>query len=86
MELSERKAILEDLISEKLTDQNWSVVYKSDTKAVLLFKRKVNHVLHAVLSLITGGIWLIPWLLMILTNRGKSSTWEVDESGNVDWQ
>lgn len=29
-------------------------------------KARPNHLLHLALSLITGGLWLIVWLLLIL--------------------
>ncbi len=36
-------------------------------KQVIAKKKECNHVLHAILSLITGGIWLIVWLLCAIT-------------------
>jgi hypothetical protein len=29
----------------------------------------VNHVLHLILSLVTGGIWLVVWLLLALGSK-----------------
>ncbi len=37
----------------------------------LLAKRsdlKTSHILHLILSIITGGLWLVVWLLMALSN------------------
>ena len=28
-----------------------------------------NHILHLLLSIVTAGIWLIPWILMIFVPR-----------------
>lgn len=36
-------------------------------KQVVTKKKGCNHVLHAILSLITGGVWLIIWLLCAIT-------------------
>lgn len=42
-------------------------------------RRKLNHRRHAVLSLFTLGIWLIPWFA--LTIGTKISPWECDQCG-----
>ena len=36
-------------------------------KQVVARKKGCNHVLHAVLSLLTGGFWLIIWLLCVIS-------------------
>lgn len=51
---------------------------------MLLKGKKVNHVLHAILSLITAGIWLIVWLLLVLTNKRQRIILSVNEHGTVD--
>lgn len=57
---------------------------QAGTNAVLLKGKKVNHVLHAILSLITAGFWLIVWLLLVLTNRRKRIVLSVNERGEVE--
>ena len=32
-------------------------------------RKGVNHVLHAILSLLTGGLWLFVWLFLVLKER-----------------
>lgn len=32
---------------------------------------KVNHVLHLLLTLLTGGLWLVAWLLVVVNNSSK---------------
>ena len=27
-------------------------------------KQKTNHILHLLLSVITGGLWIIPWIVI----------------------
>lgn len=34
----------------------------------LAFKKTPNHILHLILSLLTGGAWLIVWFILILVN------------------
>ncbi|MBR1944956.1 MAG: zinc ribbon domain-containing protein [Alphaproteobacteria bacterium] len=36
-------------------------------KQVLAKKKGCNHIIHAILSILTGGIWLIIWLLCAIT-------------------
>lgn len=33
--------------------------------------RKVNHLLHLVLTILTGGLWGIVWLLRVLTTPSQ---------------
>jgi hypothetical protein len=32
-----------------------------------------NHVLHLILSILSCGLWLIPWLVIALSDSGKRS-------------
>ena len=43
-----------------------------------------NHVLHAILSLLTAGFWLIVWLLMVATNKRQRIVLSVNERGEVE--
>ncbi len=29
---------------------------------------KINHILHLILSILTGGVWVIVWFIIALTN------------------
>ena len=52
------------------------------TEAVLLSQRKkTNHVLHLLLTLVTGGLWLIVWLLVDNSNRRHNR--QLDEKINA---
>jgi hypothetical protein len=52
--------------------------------AVLVKGKKVNHILHLILSLITAGFWLIIWLLLVLTNKRQRIVLFVNEEGVVE--
>ena len=43
---------------------------------------KTNHILHAILSILTGGIWLIVWFVAANSNGSKRAKLKVliDES------
>jgi len=51
--------------------------------AVLVRGRRVNHVLHLILSLITIGLWFIVWIIISLSGGEKRKMVTVDEYGNV---
>ena len=41
---------------------------------------KTNHILHLILTILTGGIWLIVWILVVFNNNIKRS--EIDAEYN----
>lgn len=51
--------------------------------AVILRGKKVNHVLHAILSLLTAGLWLIVWVVLVATNKRQRIILSADASGTV---
>ena len=36
-------------------------------------KKKTSHVLHLLLSVLTGGVWLIVWALCSIANASQNS-------------
>jgi hypothetical protein len=42
-----------------------------------------NHILHLILTLITLGIWLIVWILVVALGGEKRKVVSVDEYGNT---
>lgn len=63
--------------SNTLTDmtlRGWQVSNRDDrifTAVLTLPAKKVNHVLHALLSLFLCGIWLIPWIWLAMTAQSE---------------
>jgi hypothetical protein len=43
---------------------------------------KVNHVAHAIGSLISGGLWLFVWAFIIINNK-KGIGWQCARCGNT---
>ena len=37
-------------------------------------KKKTNHVLHLLLSIITAGIWIIFWILVAASNGSENKS------------
>jgi len=38
-----------------------------------LSNNKINHILHLVLSIVTGGLWLVVWVMLGLTKKSDES-------------
>ncbi len=36
-------------------------------------KKNTNHILHLILSLLTGGLWLIVWVIVAVSNSRHNS-------------
>ena len=52
-------------------------------QATIVYGGNPNHVMHAILSLVTLGLWLIVWLLVAIAARPARVVWTVDEAGVV---
>ncbi len=52
-------------------------------QAILIEGQPVNHVLHAILTLGTCGLWGIAWIILVATGGEKRHLITVDEYGNV---
>jgi len=50
------------------------------SKMVLIKKRRVNHALHLIISLITFGLWWPVWLILTLVVN-KRSVWKCSQCG-----
>jgi hypothetical protein len=79
---AEKRGALDRAIVAELT-RGGRLESSAGMTAVIVYGKPVNHILHLVLSLLTGGIWLIVWLILILTNRKRRVVLSVDESGQV---
>lgn len=45
--------------------------------------RRVTHVGHFLLTLLTGGLWGFVWLALVLTRGDVRVRYEVDAWGNI---
>lgn len=51
--------------------------------AVLRTGKKVNHVLHIILSVLTAGLWLIVWAILVATNKRQRIVLSLNDAGEV---
>lgn len=56
---------------------------QSDHSAVVVRGSKPNHVLHLILSVVTGGIWLVVWGWMVGVKKEHRIMVSVDGHGRV---
>ena len=55
----------------RVRDSSWDPVAE---------QRPVNHTLHLVLTGLTGGLWLIPWAILIhVTGDRPADRWAGDD-------
>jgi hypothetical protein len=59
---------------------------QSDFQAVLVKGQPVNHVLHAIITIFSCGLWGIVWIALAVTGGEKREMAVVDEFGNVQLQ
>ena len=78
-----RKAALAQHVASAVATQGARVESQSDFQAVLVTGHPVNHVLHVIVTLVTCGLWVFPWLFFIGTGGEKRHLVQVDEWGNV---
>lgn len=64
-----------------------AVPYSDQEVAVMLSQKKqTSHILHLLLSIITGGLWLIVWLLVASSNSSHNKRIEKRIlKGKRDW-
>jgi hypothetical protein len=81
-----RKEILAEEITRQLALGNRRLESQSDLSAVIVIGKPVNHILHLLLTLVTVGIWLIPWAIMHNFAGESRELIKVDERGAISVQ
>ena len=82
LSLQDRAEVLEEHLAQA-SRRGWRVEGKGDYIAFLVSGKPVNHKLHAVLSLLTGGLWLPVWAGMSIFGGQKRMLVRVDGHGNL---
>jgi Protein of unknown function (DUF2510) len=81
----ERKAFLAQHI-QGAAARGMRVESQSDFQAVMVEGQPVNHVLHAIITIFSCGLWGIAWIILAITGGEKRAMVVVDEFGNVQLQ
>jgi hypothetical protein len=82
---AERSRILDQNLVA-LASQGGRISTRTDTQAVVVTGKPVNHLLHVVLSLFCCGWWVPIWLLLTAIGGEKRKTITVDWNGHVEEQ
>ena len=68
----------------RMVRSGWRVESMGTKTAVLVKGRRVNHILHLLLTLVTLGLWAVVWLLLVAMKGEQRKTVFVDpQSGYV---
>ena len=79
----ERIAALDEEVADWVR-HGWRVESRSAFQAVLVSGKPVSHLLHAILAVLTAGLWLIGWLIVTVTGGEDRELVSVDSYGNID--
>jgi hypothetical protein len=70
-------------VDDEVGSNGASVVLLGTHHAVLSYRPKISHALHALLTIVTSGLWLAVWLYLFFTSRERRTRLDVDPWGNV---
>jgi len=82
MTSEDRRQLLANAIHGELL-QGRRVESSLDFQAVLVKGKRVNHVLHLILSVLTGLLWVPVWILVAIRGGEKRVTINIDNFGHV---
>jgi hypothetical protein len=83
IEKKRRLRALSLAVEDEVASNGASVILNGPSGVVLAYRRSVSHLLHAFLTLITGGLWGFVWLACVLGSREDRLLLEVDRWGHV---
>lgn len=67
----------------KYVSQGWAVESRTETQAVLTKKSRIGFFWNVVLSILTGGLWLIVVLYKLINRKTRRKVLTVDPAGNL---
>ena len=78
-----RRRALSLAVEDQVAAHAATVVHDGPSGVVLAYRRPVSHFFHAVMTLLTGGLWAVVWLALALGKREDRVRLEADQWGNV---
>ena len=72
-----------DAYAARMVRQGAQVEPLSDTSVVVVRRKPIRHVLHLALTLLTGGLWAVAWLVLVLRNKPRRTVATIGENGRV---
>ena len=59
---------------DSLVRNGWVIEEDGTDYVTLVSGAKINHILHLLISVFTGGLWLVPWLIIAMRGGEKRMT------------
>jgi hypothetical protein len=81
--LDARRAALSQAVAHHAAVDGRRVESQWDCGAVLVKGKRINHGLHAFLTVMTAGIWAPVWAVLYLANREQRRVITVDDHGRT---
>ena len=85
LSVDERSDILDMTLARERFGSHARVESRSSTQAVVVFGHPPNHVLHAIITIFSCGLWAVVWIIEASTTKERRMTVTVDREGNVVW-
>lgn len=79
----ERRTVILDWAVNQYVANGWWVESRSPSQAVLRRDGEVNHVLHAVLTLLTCLLWGVVWIVMAALSKTERVVLTVGKTGHL---
>jgi hypothetical protein len=79
---AERRNALDGAVRRAL-EKGARLESRTDYSAVMVVANNPNHILHLVLSIVTLGIWLLTWLLIVRRGNEARIQISVDEEATI---
>jgi hypothetical protein len=79
----QRRELLAEEITRHLAKGNRRLESQSDLSAVIVIGKPVNHILHLLATVVTVGIWLIPWAIVHNFLGESRELIAIDEVGKI---
>lgn len=80
--LEQQRQIMQQVIGQ-WSFNGWRVESMTDTTAAFVRGRRPNHLLHAVITLFSCGLWVIPWIIVTASQKEIRRVVMVDPWGRV---
>ena len=82
LSLEERSTILDEEIAA-WTAEGWEIAFLAETSAALVLRHRPDHTFHAVVTVLTAGLWLVVWAGAALSAGEERLHIDVDEFGGL---
>jgi len=70
-------------VGDQVASNDAIVVYDGPSGVVLAYQHPVSHLFHAVMTVITAGLWGVVWFVVALRQREDRVRFDIDPWGNV---